>query len=37
MIFLEDTARIAQHAQQIKLVSLGRLSISIAHEVRNPL
>lgn len=37
LIFLEDTARMAQQAQQIKLASLGRLTASIAHEIRNPL
>jgi two-component system sensor histidine kinase PilS (NtrC family) len=37
LIFLEDTARMAQQAQQLKLASLGRLTASIAHEIRNPL
>lgn len=37
LIFLEDAARMAQQAQQIKLASLGRLTASIAHEIRNPL
>ena len=37
LIFLEDTARMAQQAQQMKLASLGRLTASIAHEIRNPI
>ncbi|MFA7552737.1 MAG: ATP-binding protein [Spongiibacteraceae bacterium] len=37
LIFIEDNRRIAQQAQQIKLASLGRLTASIAHEIRNPL
>ncbi len=36
LIFLEETRRISQRAQQMKLASLGRLTASIAHEIRNP-
>lgn len=36
-IFIEDTSEIQQQAQQLKLAGLGRLSASIAHEIRNPL
>lgn len=36
LIFLEDTSVVAARVQQSKLAALGRLSASIAHEVRNP-
>ncbi|HXW09925.1 MAG TPA: ATP-binding protein [Steroidobacteraceae bacterium] len=36
LIFLEDTSVVAEQAQQSKLAALGRLSASIAHEIRNP-
>ena len=37
LVFLEDAAEVRQRAQQLKLASLGRLTGSIAHEIRNPL
>jgi two-component system sensor histidine kinase PilS (NtrC family) len=36
IIFLEDTSLLAEKVQQSKLAALGRLSASIAHEIRNP-
>ncbi len=36
LIFLEDTSFLAERVQQGKLAALGRLSASIAHEIRNP-
>lgn len=36
IVFLEDTGDLASRVQQTKLAALGRLSASIAHEIRNP-
>jgi two-component system sensor histidine kinase PilS (NtrC family) len=36
LIFLEDASLLAEKVQQSKLAALGRLSASIAHEIRNP-
>ena len=36
LIFLEDTSLMSERVQQSKLAALGRLSASIAHEIRNP-
>ncbi len=37
MIFLNDVSSIRDSMQQAKLASLGHLTASIAHEIRNPL
>ena len=36
LMFLEDAGLLSQKVQQTKLAALGRLSASIAHEIRNP-
>ncbi|WP_174851579.1 sensor histidine kinase [Zoogloea ramigera] len=37
LVYLEDLDRIHSQVQQVKLAALGRLTASIAHEIRNPL
>ncbi|HET7569234.1 MAG TPA: ATP-binding protein [Gammaproteobacteria bacterium] len=37
LVYLEDATDSAEQVRQIKLAGLGRLTASIAHEIRNPL
>lgn len=37
MIYLSDSEKLSREAQKQKLASLGQLTASIAHEIRNPL
>lgn len=37
LVFVEDSRQLSKLAQDIKLASLGHLTASIAHEIRNPI
>ncbi|GAA5525056.1 adaptive-response sensory-kinase SasA [Microbulbifer aestuariivivens] len=37
LLFVEDSRKLTEAAQKLKLASLGHLTGSIAHEIRNPL
>lgn len=37
VLVIEDLRQVEERAQQLKLASMGRLSASISHEIRNPL
>jgi len=37
VIFMEDLQSVEERAQRLKLAAMGRLTASIAHEIRNPL
>lgn len=37
LLIIQDSQRINQHIQQLKLAALGQISASLAHEIKNPL